>query len=713
MAFDFEALVGHLYVVGGRSISTAPPGTLVEVAPRKAARGREADTFFTLVLPSGDDVAAPAFYEQMASLAAERYFNTTGSVTTGLREVFTTLNQDLVEHNDSGKRHYEANLFCAVLRGEDLYLGRVGSGMALYRHGGDTQPFPPNYSSDEVLFGPPLGVRPVPDVKMASFKVMHGTRLVLADEHLADLELEPMSRALGAADIAAVLTDFKDLVTTRVTLMAVEFVPPDVPSPLPVRVAESTAKPAPSSSGLSSSPTAAATTATTEMVEAAEPNVGDRLGDATYAVSSQTRRGIGKAVMSVAGALDGINRLLERITPQPAEGQRPWLAASRLTGIVILLPVAVVVLVIGLSVLDLGQTEFELCVSEASKTAEFARGINPNDINGVLAAWNAVIIQAQTCSELRPDDPTIIALTREGQELIDRLSQVARRDTIPIETFPSGSLSKVVLQGLDLYVLDDQNELVYRVTLTSDGRDSVPNSRLPIPAMRLGAAVGEYSIGDLIDIDWSNTANSLVALDTSGVLVACSPQFLQQRCDAQRLLGSENWVNPVAITVWQERIYVLDPEANQVWRYEPAGGTYANAPTEYFEGENRPDIRAAVDFAIDTDGGVYLLFSQGAIAKYISGEAQPFSFAGFPEGQPLTSADAFFLDDNPLALRMYIISRANRTIFEISKAGTFFNSYRVFDESLFASLANVVVDGSQQFIYALSGNTVFALPRNE
>jgi hypothetical protein len=712
MAFDFEALVGHLYVVGGRSISTAPPGTLVEVAPRKAARGREADTFFTLVLPSGDDVAAPAFYEQMASLAAERYFNTTGSVTTGLREVFTTLNQDLVEHNDSGKRHYEANLFCAVLRGDDLYLGRVGSGMALYRHGGDTQPFPPNYSSDEVLFGPPLGVRPVPDVKMASFKVMHGTRLVMADEHLADLDLEAMSRALGAADIGAVLTDFKDQVTTRVTLMAVEFVPPDVPSPLPVRVAESTAKPAPSTSG--AAPVSATTaTSTAEMVAAAEPNVGDRLGDATYAVSSRTRRGIGSAVMRVAGVLDGMNHIVERMTPQPVEGQKPWLAATRLTGIVILLPVAIVVLVIGLSVLNIGETEFELCVSEASKTADFARGINPNDINGVLAAWNAVIVQGQTCDELRPNDPTIASLTREGQEIIDQLSQVARRDTIPIETFPNGALTKVVLQGLDLYVLDDQNELVYRVTLTSDGRDALPNSRQPIPAMRLGAAVGEYTVGDMIDIAWSDTANSLVALDTSGVLIACSPQFLQQRCDAQRLLGSENWVDPVATTLWQDRIYVLDPAANQVWRYEPAGGTYANAPTEYFAGENRPDIRAAVDFAIDTDGGVYLLFSQGAIAKYISGEGQPFSFAAFPDGQPLTSADAFYLDDNPLALRMYIVSRASRTIFEVSLAGTFFNSYRVFDEAEFATLANVVVDGSQQFIYALSGNTVFALPRNQ
>ncbi len=708
MAFDFEALVGHLYIVGGRSISTAPAGALVEVAPRKAARGREADTFFTLVLPSGDEAAPTAFYEQMANLAAERYFNSSGSVTSGLREVFTTLNHDLVEHNASGKRHYEANILCAVLRGDDLYVGKVGSGMALYRHYGDVQAFPTNYSSDEVLFGPPLGVRPIPDVKMASYKVVHGTRLALADEHLADLDFEKMSRAMGAADIAAVITDLKDLGAARVTLMAVEFVPPEAPSPVPARVAESTAKTATSTS---THPAVTVTTHTTEMVDV-EPNVGERLGEAAGDARDRARRGAGRMALGLSGGLDRINGLLERLTPQPVEGQRRWLTATRLTGIVVLLPVAVVVLVVGMAVLNSDETEFEMCLRQAMDTADFARDINPNDINGVLSAWNAVLIQAEQCDNLRADDPTVVALIREGQDIIDRLSSVSRREGGVIETFPNASLTQVLLQGLDLYMLDDQNEYVYRVTLTNDGRGVIPNTRQPLPAMRLGAGVGEFVVGDLIDISWSEESNSVIALDRNGVLIACSPQFLT-RCDAQGLLGSETWSNPIAITMWQERIYVLDPDANQVWRYEPSGGTYANAPTEYFSGDARPDIRATIDFTIDADGAVFLLYAQGTISKFISGEQQTFSYAGFPDGQLLTSADAFYLDDNPISQRMYIASRASRTVFEVSKAGTFFNSYRTFDEDQFATLTNVVVDAGQQVIYALSGNALITLERNE
>lgn len=126
MAFELEALVGHMYVAGGRTIKTTPPGALCEVAPRTAARGREIDTLFILVLPSGN-VAPNTFYEQMSLMAAERYFSNTGSVTSALRDVFNTLNFNLFNHNNSGRKHYEANMIAAVMRGTDLYVARAGA----------------------------------------------------------------------------------------------------------------------------------------------------------------------------------------------------------------------------------------------------------------------------------------------------------------------------------------------------------------------------------------------------------------------------------------------------------------------------------------------------------------------------------------------------------------------------------------------------------
>src|SRR5690606_39328079 len=116
MPLEYEALVGHLYIVGGRTISAAPPGTLVEVAPKKAARGRELDTFFVMVLPAGETIAPAAFYEQMCQVSAERYFSSSGSVTSALRAILNSLNDDLYQHNATDPKRYEASILCAVLR---------------------------------------------------------------------------------------------------------------------------------------------------------------------------------------------------------------------------------------------------------------------------------------------------------------------------------------------------------------------------------------------------------------------------------------------------------------------------------------------------------------------------------------------------------------------------------------------------------------------
>ena len=70
MTDELEALVGYVFIVGGRAVSATPPGALVELPPRKAPRGREQDTFFTLITPSGSAQAQAGFYEQMAKLAA-------------------------------------------------------------------------------------------------------------------------------------------------------------------------------------------------------------------------------------------------------------------------------------------------------------------------------------------------------------------------------------------------------------------------------------------------------------------------------------------------------------------------------------------------------------------------------------------------------------------------------------------------------------------
>ena len=293
---------------------------------------------------------------------------------------------------------------------------------------------------------------------------------------------------------------------------------------------------------------------------------------------------------------------------------------------------------------------------------------------------------------------------------MDILLGVQRRDARPLTSFTNAQLRQIVLQGLDLYVLDAQNQWVYRVTLTSDGQGIAANSQQPIPAMRQGATIGQNRISELVDIFWAQETAQIIALDKGGLIIQCSPRFLQS-CDVQRLLAAERWVQPAAINLWQGRLYILDPGANQIWRYEQSGGTFASVPGEYFVGATRPDLRAAVDFGIDDTGNIYILMADGLVTKWRSGSQTPFAFTGFHDGQEITSADALFLNNDPTAQGLYIVSRATRTIYETSLAGTFSGSYRAFNEADFALLAGVVPDKTQATLYVISGNTIFAVSR--
>lgn len=712
MAYELEALVGHIYLVGGRTISTPPPGALVEVAPRKAARAREGETFFCLVLPIGGKPAPPVFYEEMAALAAERYFDGTSSVTAALRDVISHLNENLYAHNTTSASRYEASMVCAALRGTELYIAKAGAGAAIIRSRGELLPFPTAFDNTEALGGTPMGALSVVEPRMTRYIVNAGTRFLLGDPMLASIPMDELEDALSRADLSEVLVKLRERfgvdrfgrVTTAV--LAAECAAPDLPTDLPVRAAESTA---------SLSARAARFDAGAVDPGLTTPNAltGETI-PARRDAAQETRFVAGAIAGTAAAAVGGVNKVLDKVIPLPDENAPPKKGSG--VGLAVLIPLAVVVLVIALWLTGTGESEFDLCVRQAQSAATTARGIASSDVTGTLTGWRAVIQVVSECNRLRADDPQMMNLMMEARAIVDTLMRIERRDVTLIETFPNAEISRLLLQGSDLYALDSRNQQVYRVTLATDGMAIIPGTRQPLPAMRRGGVIQQYTVGDLIDIGWTDTAtgfsqgNVIVALDRNGLLIDCAPRFLGD-CNAQRVLGTETWVAPKSITFWQGRMYVLDPGANQLWRYDPLGGSFPNAPTEYFTGEGRPDIRSAVDVSIDDGGYVYILFANGSIRRFRGGRDEPFGYANFPANAPPSSALAFFLNTNPVRQGIFMVDQQSRTIYEITLAGTFIAAFRPQNEDLFAQLSDVAVDTGQEIIYAASGNGVLALRR--
>ena len=688
MAFDFEALAGHLHVAGGRVINAGPPGYLVEAAPQRPARGREMDTFFGLVLPGAGQPAPAAFYERMVQVASEDYFDSSGSVTAGLRTLLNNLNDNLYRHNLQGESRFEAWILCAVLHGSDVFLARVGGGAALLQVEDRISPFPAHPEGGFAQPGLPLGAQAEPDIRMTHYSLSTGARLVMGDHNLVELidsEEDATMLALDGADLAEVILSLRRLTRDSLSLMAVEFLPPDAPVGIAGREAPSSRR---------------------QAYEAGE-------GAADSPAGPQLRRRAGTTALRLADALETLSHLVERISGRDSDPPAGRLARLANTGSIVLIPIAVVLLALVMWLGGTGSSEYERCVEEAWQGAQLARGIASADVTGTLAAWNAVQLTVERCTAMRPEevDVALVELRREGQTIVDRLNDIERREVFVIEAFPNAILTDITLRGDDLYVLDSGNQQVYRITLDDSGLAIVPGSRQPIATMRRGANVDLYTLDTLVGLTWSedgsglSQSNVLLALDEAGILVEFSPTFLAR--GVQSLLGTEQWQTPRRMAAWRGRIYILDPGAEQIWRYDPLSGAFAGAPIGYFAGANRPLLSHAVDFSIDDSGRVYVLFSDGVIAMFRAGDELRFGFAGFPPGQELNSADAMFLNSDPVAPAIYIVDRSSRTIFETSLAGTFINSYRTYDETLFAGLSGIAVDETRKIVYVLSGNTVF------
>jgi hypothetical protein len=716
MAFELEALVGHLYVAGGRTIKTNPPGALCEVAPKRAARGREIETFFVLVLPSGN-IAPNTFYEQMALMAAERYFSNSGSVTAALRDVFNTLNSNLYEHNSSGRKHYEAHMIAVVLRGTELFVARAGAATMILRHSGANKTIPQSLSDEEALYKPPLGVQPMPDVEMSRFNVDRSTRMLLADANILEITEENLTQALLGNTIERVLDDFKTLVTLQIQLMAVEFVTPEEPVAVPVATGQSSAVIAAELAAARARTINRDTEARiTEAVEAVTVPAPD---SPRQRLKQRARDGASTLARTTGSSLTALGNAAGKVLGTEEQPEKKRRNSTMLTAAAIGVPVTIIAVILLSWVLNVGQTVYEECVSRAVTAADFARSIADNPPTSIIAAWQGTLTIVNECETLRPEtpDPTLQQIRTDAQSVIDQLNNIQRRDPLLIDAIPDANIRELILQGLDLYAFDSNTNIVYRMQLQDSGL-GLRAARQPIANMRAGARVEGNTVGTLIGIAYDEANSRIVALDSAGLLISCRPAFINQ-CEAKRLLATETWVNPIRFAMWQGNVYVLDTGVGQLWRYEPTGGNYPSQPTEYFRSASRPELSKALDFAIGSSGSgqirgnVYVLYNDGTLSAHRSGEPLPFTFANFREGQEMhvVTAQAMFLNDSPIDTGFYFASRPSRTIYETTAAGTWVATYRAGNEALFELLNDVAVDAEQGIIYAASGNSIFAVEK--
>lgn len=529
---------------------------------------------------------------------------------------------------------------------------------------------------------------------MVRYGVNAGSRLLLSDGNLADIPVDRLTSVLLENDIEKVLHSLRRTIKIQSQLMLVELVPPEYEGAV-------LAAPGESSREISMKLGAARQELDVDGEQWKLPRRGD--------FGSLLSWGLARVAGRIAGGLLFFSDLFQRFFPLPEVTPTRRLSSGTLILTVLLIPLVIVSIVVLSWVSNLGETEFEQCLGKLQDSASLARSIDTSNRRSVTSAWNATLQMAGACEVMRQDDPAVAALREEAQTLIDAINNVKRREAYPLTNFEDAVITRLRLQGNNLYALDDKNDLVYSIKLSDDGAE--PLRQEPIPMMRIGAThEGGYTIGQIVDIAFDDHSGDLAMLDRNGTLVRCAPQFILN-CDAQRVLNANNWERPIALTIWARKLYILDSDGGQIWRYDPSGSSYASAPREYFSGSARPNLRNVVDFTISRRGTVYVLYGDGVMKTYIGGNEAPYVFSGFNEGSEphVVRTEGFYLNDSPFAPGFFLVSRRTRTIFETTVAGTFMDSYQAFDQEKLGLVSAVVAYPEQNLIYVASGNTIFRI----
>jgi len=266
-------------------------------------------------------------------------------------------------------------------------------------------------------------------------------------------------------------------------------------------------------------------------------------------------------------------------------------------------------------------------------------------------------------------------------------------------------LRRVIVNGLDVYVLDTGADQVYHHRMDEAGDALAPDQGDPV-LVRRGQQIDTAVVGELIDLTWmpagGNRQTSDLLILESGGLLEYNPSW---GLASTQIGNKDTWALPAAVASFFGNFYILDPQANQVLRYLPGAQGYTDAAEHYFPGDAKVDLAGAVDMAID--GSVYVLYADGTIRKFQGGSPVDFKMSDLD--RPLSRPTAIFAAPDDVARYIYIADAGNRRVVQLNKDGHFVRQFKPRDENTvdFDTLQSIFVDELTGKLYFLTSHGLY------
>lgn len=693
MSPKLETIVGQLSLVAGVRQEQSTNMAAIEPARAILQKPREG-SLYIMVEVTGDPLGRDEIYRELTRTISEEYFRARGSITARLRQATRTANSFLLQENLSSLPHEQrtGGVTCAVLREGNFYITQAGPTTVYVSRQGEVTSFPESELTAEEAT--PLGFKKEVPVRFYYRKVGAGDVILLANSSLAQqVSSEQIAQAVVEQDVGLALANVEELAGGGDT------------SAMIIRVVPAGERPRIKSAVTRRPATAGLKVAAKERLP--HPDWGS-LGRRMASLLTNTLRGLSNF----------LRRLLPEPVPSPSEAKEALAPSERVIrprqpyraaeghrnlwmGTAIAIPVIVVALVIAVYWRQgtARQARFEELVGQAQQQMALAEQVDEATARGRLLEALDSLAEAE---KLKPGKPPLPDLRGEAVNRLNAIDRVIELHWIsPLWEYsePGSDPGRVIINGIDVYVLDKSLDRVYK-HLLDESLQALQKLELEPVLLRKGDQRDPIVVGELVDMVWveakgGRLRGSLLVLESGGSLLEYDPI---RGISVLPIGGSESWVQPQIAGSYQGSFYLLDSSLNQILRYEP---DYGGLPEEYFPTPGEVNLAGVVDMAID--GQVYILYADGRILKFLGGQPAPFELVGLYE--PLRNPTALFTSEE--AEFLYIADAGNKRIVQLTKEGRFLRQFKAGEGEALDQLKGLFASETYHRLYFVSGNKLY------
>jgi len=663
---DFNLNIFPIYRIKGQEIPNLP-GILALSPPRRSARGRENDHLVIYLTLSGNTPLTSAEYSQITAQMGQRFYQIGGSLTAAMRGTVDVLNQFLVERNlrTTGKGAYiVGRLVLGVMRSNQLVLAQSGPTHVYHLTAEGATHF-----HDPQISGRGLGFSQTTQLYFTQAELHAGDKLVIcaklptgwdavlggergtaSPDALArklvsmtqdDISVILLETLPGTGDLR-ILRPTKSTVSTRATAegatgpgdAAVQPQTPVVPPQsrpanrfqklmTEADQQQSQVEPASYAVPLDEALPRAATGRRQRGLSRERRSGVPEISPPPTERRKETYRGLARLIQTVRkfeqNMSDGIRRMLPRLLPGLQENEERGISAS--TMVLITLGVAVVVVTIAVTVyMRYGRVaqygeNYDLAIQSA------VGAIGQDDAVIIRHAWESALYYLDRAETYQITQDSQ-ALRYEAQTALDGLEGIIRlnfRPAIYGGLDSTVQIIKMAANDTDLYLLNGVRGNILRAIRTNQGYEMDRNF-LCDPGV-----YGEHQVGPLIDLAVlprvNNRNAAVMAIDGNGTILYCSSGI---RPFAEPLGPPDlGWrgISGFTLDTDGNNLYVLDSQANAVWKYNGDLGSFSDRPTFFFAEQVPEGMNTAIDLAVKGND-LFLLFEDGHIVICIQGQLE-------------------------------------------------------------------------------------------